>query len=284
MKKTIKIKCPAKVNLSLDVLRRRKDGYHDLEMIMHTVKLFDILSISFTPASEEEIVISTSSGIIPSNEHNICFKIAKAFLKEANLSAKVNIHIKKNIPVGAGLGGGSSDAAGTLLALNKLSGNPLSVPTLLEIAKEIGADVPFFLYGGCMLAEGIGEKLSPLPTLKDAVILIAKPPYGISTPSVYKKLNLENVSSHPDTKKAIEALKTGDLNQLGKASGNVLETAVTDEHPEIEEYKSIMTKNGAIYSLMSGSGSSVFGVFDNPSLAEAASIELKALTNQVFLA
>ena len=284
MESNIKIKCPAKINLSLDVINKREDGFHNLEMIMHTVKLFDILSISYKEDTKTNIQLTTDSHIIPANSHNICAKTALAFLENSGRCADIKIHIKKNIPVGAGLGGGSSDAAGTLLALNRLAGNLLSVPKLLSIAKSIGADVPFFLYGGCMLAEGIGEKLSPLPVLKDAVFLIAKPHYGISTPKVYKKLNLNNVTHHPDTLKVIEAVKNGDLLSLGQAAGNVLETAVIDEHPEIVQYKNIMKEHGAIYSLMSGSGSSVFGVFDSHLKARSAGKELKKLTKQVYLA
>lgn len=284
MENSIKIKCPAKINLSLDVINRREDGFHNLKMIMHTVKLFDILSISYKEGTKSNIELTTDSHIIPANSHNICAKTALAFLENSGRCADIKIHIKKNIPVGAGLGGGSSDAAGTLLALNRLAGNPLSVPTLLSIAESIGADVPFFLYGGCMLAEGIGEKLSPLPVLRNAVFLIAKPHYGLATPKVYKKLNLESVTQHPDTIKVVDAVKNGDLLSLGQAAGNVLETAVTDEHPEIEQYKKIMKEHGAIYSLMSGSGSSVFGVFNSHLKARSAEKELKKLTKQVYLA
>ncbi len=284
MKNTLKIKCPAKVNLSLDVVSRREDGYHNLEMIMHTVKLWDILTVSFEDATSTQITLASNSGFLPTDGKNLCVKAADLFLKNAGLCGRVSIHIQKNIPVGAGLGGGSSDAAGTLLALSKLTQNPLGAKKLSELAAQIGADVPFFLYGGCMLATGIGEVLSPLPKLKGATILIAKPKYGISTPSVYKSLVLDKKTPHPDTKSVIEAIKANDIKLLAKSGGNVLETAVCDKYPEINQYKNIMKSCGAAYALMSGSGSSVFGVFENRSMAVYAANKLKRLTRQVYLA
>ena len=284
MKQTLKIKCPAKVNLSLDVVNRREDGYHNLEMIMHTINLWDILTVSAKRSEVTRLTLSTNTGFLPTDDKNLCAKAARLFLAAANISADIAIHIQKNIPVGAGLGGGSSDAAGTLLALSKLLGNPLSATQLTHLAKEIGADVPFFLYGGCMLATGIGEILSPLPQLKGATILIAKPKYGISTPTVYKSLVLNEKTPHPDTKSVIEAIKANDLKLLATSAGNVLETAVCGKYPEINQYKNIMRSCGAIYSLMSGSGSAVFGVFDDRSMANYAANKLKRLTRQVYIA
>lgn len=284
MKKPLVIKCPAKVNLSLDVVNRREDGYHNLRMIMHTVKLFDTLTVTAYPSADTEITLSSNLKFLPVDERNLCFKSAKLFLEKAKICARVNIKIQKNIPVGAGLGGGSTDAAGTLLALNTLFDSPFTKPALLELAKTIGADVPFFIYGGCMLAEGIGEILTPLPSLKDAVFLLAKPKYGISTPYVYKNLNIESVCNHPDINAAISAINQNDLDKLGSVAGNVLETVVTKEYSEIDEYKQIMKNHGAIYSLMSGSGSTVFGVYKSRKDAETAAKELKKLTKQVFLA
>ncbi len=283
MKQTLKIKCPAKVNLSLDVVGRRDDGYHNLEMIMHTVRLWDILSISFEKAQSTRLMLSSNRGFLPTDDKNLCAKAARLFLDNSGICGNVSIHIQKNIPVGAGLGGGSSDAAGTLLALSRLTGNPLSASTLTILAKKIGADVPFFLYGGCMLATGIGEVLTPLPKLKNATILIAKPRYGISTPTVYKNLILSENTPHPDTKLVIEAIRTNNIKLLAENAGNVLETAVCDKYPEINRYKNIMKSCGAAYSLMSGSGSSVFGVFENRSMAVYAANKLRRFTRQVYL-
>lgn len=284
MKKPLVIKCPAKVNLSLDVVDRRDDGYHNLRMIMHTVKLFDILTVTAYPSPITEITLTSNLKFLPVDERNLCFKSAKLFLEKANLTARVNIKIQKTIPVGAGLGGGSTDAAGTLLALNTLFDSPFGKSALSDLAKTIGADVPFFIYGGCMLAEGIGEILSPLPTLENAVFLLAKPKYGISTPYVYKNLEIEKVCNHPDIDAAISAITQNDFDKLGKVAGNVLETVVTKEHSEIEHYKQIMNNHGAIYSLMSGSGSTVFGVYKALEDAESAAKELKKLTRLVYLA
>ncbi len=284
MKKLLKIKCPAKVNLTLDVVRRRDDGYHELDMLMHTIKLFDILDICLTDSNETEITVSSDSSMLPINESNHCYKAAMLFFETTNLKKHISIDIKKNIPVAAGLGGGSSDAAGTLLALNKLCDAPLSTLQLAELAKRIGADVPFFLYGGCMRARGIGEILSPIPSLTDAVFVVAKPQFGVSTPFVYKNLDLGKVALHPDINAAINAIKENDLTRLGKVSGNVLETVVLPIHPEIDEYKKILNENGAVYSLMSGSGSSVFGVFDNAEFAGNAASILKNYTKSVYIA
>lgn len=284
MNKMITVKCPAKINLSLDVISRRDDGYHNLEMIMHTIRLYDVLQISVSHSDHTQIDISSNLGYLPTDNNNLCAKAAQLFLQRIDKAAKVTIDVKKNIPVGAGLGGGSADAAGTLAALNRLMNNPLTTAELAELAKNIGADVPFFLYGGCMLAEGIGEILSPLPKLCDVVFLIAKPNYGISTPFVYKNLTLDENTLHPDTKSVISALKQNDLTGLGRAAGNVLESVVVQKYPEIEQYKKIMLNHGAIYSLMSGSGSAVFGVFKDRFLARQAADKLKRITKQVYLA
>ncbi len=284
MNKKITVKCPAKINLSLDVINRRDDGYHNLEMIMHTIELYDAITICVSPSKECSIRLSSNLSYLPTDSKNLCVKAAKLFFEATGLTAAVDISVKKNIPVGAGLGGGSADAAGTLAALNYLLDKPLSKTELAVLSKDLGADVPFFIYGGCMFAEGIGEILSPLPKLSDVVFLIAKPNYGISTPFVYKNLVLDENTPHPNTKAVLDAIRTNDLVALGNAAGNVLETVVTKKYPEIEEYKKIMFENGAVYSLMSGSGSSVFGVFNDINLAKKAATKLKKLTKQVYIA
>ena len=284
MNKTLSIKCPAKVNLALNVKDKREDGYHNLEMIMHAVKLFDFLNITVCPADKTTFKISSNLSFLPSDEKNLCVKASMLFLEKIQKTASVRISIKKNIPVGAGLGGGSSDAAGTLIALNELFCRPFSKQSLADMAKKIGADVPFFIYKGCMLAEGIGEILSPLPMLENVFFVIAKPKYGISTPYVYKNLCLDDKTPHPDIKTVITAIQKKDLHLLGKVAENTLESVVIKDYPEIEEYKNILKQNGAIYSLMSGSGSSVFGVFDNPELAKNAANRLKKIAKYVFIA
>ena len=284
MKKELTIKCPAKVNLSLDVTSRREDGYHNLEMIMQTVKLFDTLTVICEESGKPEITISSNLSYVPNDERNLCYKAAKLFFDATGLSAKVHIDANKKIPVGAGLGGGSSDAAGTLTVLNKLMGNPLTQDKLAAISKSIGADVPFFIYGGCMLAEGIGEILTPLPQLENITFLIAKPNFGVSTPWVYKNLVLDSTTPHPNTKAVIEAIKANDLAALAKHAGNTLELVTLKQYPEISRYKEIMAKSGAVYSLMSGSGSAVFGVYDDPEKAKKALDKFRRITKQVYLA
>ena len=284
MSKTISLDCPAKVNLSLDVVKRRPDGYHNLETIMHTVNLCDKLTLTMEECDKVSATLHTNNSFIPANDDNLCIKAAKAFFAATGKTAKITIDLEKNIPVGAGLGGGSSDAAGTLVGLNKLFGEPLTEAELCKIAATLGADVPFFIQGGCTLATGIGEILSPLPKLNNVVFVIAKPDYGISTPYVYKNLVLDQNTKHPDTKAVIDAIEKNDIHALGKEAMNVLETVVEKEHPEIPQYKTIMKNMGAAYSLMSGSGSSVFGVFDDLTLAQKCAEKLKELTNQVFIA
>lgn len=279
--KYLEIKSPAKINLSLDVINRREDGYHNLSMIMQEINLFDILS--FEISDGDEIILTCSDSSVPTDDTNLIIKAAKAFFDKTGISASARIHLCKNIPMGAGLGGGSTDAAGTLTALNTIFDKPLTTDELAVMAKTLGADVPFFIYGGCMLAEGIGEILSPLPPLSNAYIVLAKPPVHVSTAYVYKNLVLDEGIKHPDTKSAITALETGNLDLLAISCGNVLETVTAKEYPEIEEYKQIMLSHGAAYSLMSGSGSSVFGIFADENSAQMAYEEFKSITPFTYL-
>ena len=281
MKKEFQIKCPAKINLSLDVVNRREDGYHNLSMIMQEIKLYDTLTLVAEEGSG--ITLTANLPSVPTDGRNLIVKAANLFFEKTGLSAKLNIHLEKTIPMGAGLGGGSTDAAGTLTALNTMFGEPLDINTLAPMAKKLGADVPFFLYGGCMLAEGIGEKLTPVTPLTNAYIILAKPPVHVSTAYVYKNLVLDENTGHPDTKKVLEAMETGDLELLAKSAGNVLETVTAKNYPEIEAYKSRMLRHGAAYSLMSGSGSSVFGVFKDEVSANAALAEFKSITKEAYV-
>ncbi len=279
--KHFEIKCPAKINLSLDVVSRRSDGYHNLSMIMQEIKLFDILAFDITDGTE--IILTSTDSSVPTDDTNLIIKAAKAFFDKSNITASARIHLCKNIPMGAGLGGGSTDAAGTLTALNTVFDKPLTADELAAIAKTLGADVPFFLYGGCMLAEGIGEMLTPLPPLTNSYVVLAKPSVHVSTAYVYKNLVLNESIRHPDTKSAIAALESGNLDLMAASCGNVLETVTAKEYPEIEEYKRIMLRHGAAYSLMSGSGSSVFGIFADKVSAGNAYNEFKNITPFVYL-
>ncbi len=279
--KKFEIKCPAKINLSLDVISRRSDGYHNLSMIMQEIKLFDILTFKISEGSG--ITLTSNDRFVPTDDRNLIIKAAKAFFDKTGISASASIYLCKNIPMGAGLGGGSTDAAGTLTALNTIFDKPLTINELAVMAKTLGADVPFFLYGGCMLAEGIGEKLTPVKPLSNAYIVLAKPPISISTAYVYKNLVLDDTICHPDTKLVIAALESGNLNLLASSCGNVLETVTAKEYAEIEEYKKIMLQNGAAYSLMSGSGSSVFGIFADEGSANMAYNKFKNITPFTYM-
>ncbi|MBR2453208.1 MAG: 4-(cytidine 5'-diphospho)-2-C-methyl-D-erythritol kinase [Clostridia bacterium] len=283
MKKELEIKCPAKINLSLDVLNRRNDGYHNLSMIMQEIKLFDILKISVCDSPTSIIQFSCDNKNLPADDNNLVVKAAKLFFEKVNIPTSARIHLCKNIPSGAGLGGGSSDAAGTLSALNTLFENPLDETQLKALAKFLGADVPFFLHGGCMLAEGIGEILTPLTPLENAFVVVAKPKISISTAYVYKNLILDESINHPDIRASIAALQNGDIDALAKTAGNVLETVAEKMHPEIKDYKNKMLTLGAAYSLMSGSGSSVFGIFKDKFSAEKALSEFKKITKETYL-
>ncbi len=275
------IKCPAKINLSLDVLNRREDGYHNLSMIMQEIRLYDILTLE--TGDFGGITLTADKDWIPTDDSNLIVKAAKLFYEKTGIKDGVKIHLEKNIPMGAGLGGGSTDAAGTLAALNGMYEEPLSIDALAVMAKSLGADVPFFLYGGCMLAEGIGEKLTPVSPLTNGFIVVAKPQVHISTPWVYKNLVLDSSTVHPDTSAVITALENGDIDLLAKSAGNVLESVTAKEYPEIEEYKNIMKESGAAYSLMSGSGSSVFGIFKEEASARSAQERFKGLTDEVYI-
>lgn len=283
MKKELQIKCPAKINLTLDVIDRRSDGYHNLSMIMQTINLYDIIKISVYDTKSPSISLLCENKNVPTDDSNLIVRAAKLFFEKTGISAAVEIQLEKNIPVGAGLGGGSSDAAGTLTALNTIFDNPLSKESLAHMAKSLGADVPFFLNGGCMLAEGIGEKLSPLPPLENIFIVLAKPEISISTAHVYKSLVLDDSICHPDVKSAIDALHNQDVDKLASVAGNVLESVVLKEHDIIQEYKSIMKEFGAVYSLMSGSGSSVFGIFKNKPSAEKALQKFLTITPTAYM-
>ena len=282
------LKCCAKINLSLDVINRREDGYHNLEMLMQAIDISDELTVTADRSAVCGVEISCGGDIfgnecVPQNADNLAARAAALFMEETGIRCGIKIEITKHIPVGAGLGGGSSDAAGTLSAMNRLFGKPLSYSALAGIAAKIGSDVPFFLTGGCMLAEGIGTKLSPLPRLSGVTVVVAKPPFGVSTPHVYKNLRLDCDVRHPDTRGAIRALESGSLAALAACCGNVLETVTAAEHAEIDEYKKIMNGCGAVYSLMSGSGPTVFGIFEDEEDAAAAHKIFREKTREVYI-
>lgn len=281
----IQLKALAKINLGLDVLRRREDGYHEVKMIMQTVGLHDDLEIRKTKTPG--IQVKTNLYYLPTNENNLVYKAAKLLMDEFQIQDGVSIQLKKRIPVAAGMAGGSSDGAAVLWGINQMYGLGLSMQALMERGVRLGADVPYCIQRGTALAEGIGEKLSVLPPMPKCTILIAKPGISVSTKFVYENLHANDLKpeQHPDVDSMIEAMRQKDLGLLCSRMGNVLETVTIPAYPVINEIKRTMMDNGAIGSMMSGSGPTVFGIFDSPAAAKQAVKAVRAakLAKQIFL-
>lgn len=283
MMNSITVKAYAKINLGLDVLRKRPDGYHDVSMIMQTVNLHDTINIRKTKF--QSLTIQSNLYYLPTDQRNIVYKAVDLFREYYSLRSGIDIFLNKRIPVAAGLAGGSADAAATLMGLNKLFQIGLSLEQLMELGVKLGADVPYCLLMGTALSEGIGEKLSPLPPMPDCSILLVKPDISVSTKYVYENLYLNKETDHPDIPLMLEALKENNLYKLTPLMKNILESVTIKEHPIIEEIKASMKDQDALTSLMSGSGPTVFGIFDSQYKAEKAYIYFKSRSNewQVFL-
>lgn len=279
----LKLKAMAKINLGLDVLRRREDGYHDLRMVMQSVCLYD--QIEMVKSRETGITVSTNLNFLPTGPDNLVYKAAKLLMDEFGLQQGVKIHLKKYIPVAAGLAGGSSDAAAVLVGMNRMFRLGLSQTELMERGVKIGADVPYCIMRGTALAEGIGDVLTPLPDAPDAFVVLAKPPVHVSTAFVYGNLKADHLPYHPDIDGQIKAIRDGDLYKMAEQMGNVLETVTVLAYPVIEEIKDCMKRCGAANAMMSGSGPTVFGLFDDEKRARAAYEELDqgSLAKNVFL-
>ena len=281
----IQLKALAKINLVLDVLRRREDGYHEVKMIMQTIGLHDDLEIRKTKTPG--IQVKTNLYYLPTNEPNLVYKAAKLLMDEFQIQDGVSIQLKKRIPVAAGMAGGSSDGAAVLWGINQMYGLGLSMQALMERGVRLGADVPYCIQRGTALAEGIGEKLSVLPPMPKCTILIAKPGISVSTKFVYENLHANDLKpeQHPDVDSMIEAMRQKDLGLLCSRMGNVLETVTIPAYPVINEIKRTMMDNGAIGSMMSGSGPTVFGIFDSPVAAKQAMKAVRAakLAKQICL-
>ncbi len=283
MNNSIHLKAHAKINIGLDVIGKRDDGYHEVRMIMQSIGLFDKISIHLINSSK--IKLKTNLPYLPTNENNIVYKAASLLREKYKISSGLYINIMKKIPVSAGLAGGSTDAAATLHGMNKLFNLNLTLKELMEIGLTLGADIPYCLMGGTALSEGIGEKLTKLAPLPFCHILIVKPNINVSTQTVYQDLDLSKVSYHPKIDSIIHGIEDNDLYQTAKHLGNVLETVTINKYPEIEKIKNLMIKQGAINSLMSGSGPTVFGIFDDLKKAKDAYYYFKVLNfeYQVFL-
>lgn len=279
---SIDLKSRAKVNLSIDVLGKREDGYHLVEMIMQTIDLYDKLKI--TEIEENSILIKSNSLDIPLNEDNIMYKAVNLLKNQFNIEKGIEISIEKNIPVAAGMAGGSSNAAAVLVGLNKLWNLGLSENELKDIGLKLGADVPFCITGGSALAEGIGEELTNIKGLpEDLNILVCKPNIFVSTKEVYQSLDMDKVKRRPQNKELIDALQKEDVKFISENMVNVLEEVTSLKYSEIGQIEDIMIKNKALGSMMSGSGPTVFGLFDNKDCAIKAKEDLQAKYNQVYL-
>ena len=279
-------KAYAKINLGLDVIGRRDDGYHLVRMIMQSIDLFD--ELSFTKRDDDKIVIETSDPRIPTDEHNLIWKAADQLRTHCNVKDKgVTIHLDKHIPMAAGMAGGSTDAAATYIALNELWELSLDVEELCALAVKKGADIPYCIKGGTALSEGIGEELTRLRDMPSCHIVIAKPQLDVSTAWAYTTLDSAPIENHPDIDGMQAAIENGDLKTITEKLGNVLEPITSGKYPVIEEIRQILLANGAMGARMSGSGPTVFGIFQNKDLvnAENAVKELRSrgITPELFL-
>lgn len=280
---SITVNAYAKINLSLDVIRKRPDGYHDVSMIMQTLGLHDTINIKETKF--QSVTIHSNLYYLPTDSRNLVYKAAQLFNESHPIIGGLNIYINKRIPVAAGLAGGSADAAATLMALNRLYKTGLSLKELMKMGLKLGADVPYCLLMGTALSEGIGEILNPLPPMPDCSILLVKPDISVSTKYVYENLRLTEETMHPNIQAMQETLKENNIYKLVPLMENILESVTIKEHPIIDEIKAKMKNKEALTALMSGSGPTVFGIFDNQHKAEKAYRFFKSSNygKQVFL-
>lgn len=275
-------KAYAKINLGLDVVGRLENGYHEVKMIMQTVGIYDVLTLTKIPSG---IVVTTDNGELPTDDNNLIYKAARLMFEKYNIPQGVSIHLEKKIPIAAGMAGGSTDAAGTFLGMNELFELGASEEELRELGVKVGADVPYCIMGGTALAEGIGEQLSRLPAPPDCYLLVAKPEINVSTKYVYEHLDAEGVDKHPDIDGMIEAIEKGSLEGVVERLGNVLEVVTVKKYTIINDIKKVMVDGGALGSLMSGSGPTVFGIFTTKEAATevADRIAQIGLAKQIFV-
>ncbi len=284
---TFTLKAYAKINLGLDVVRRLPNGYHEVKMIMQTVGIYDELTftgkdsgISVTVEAED-----LPAGAVPADENNLIYKAAKQLMDRYGVAGGIHIHLKKNIPVAAGMAGGSTDAAATYRGVNEMFALGATEEELCDMAVKVGADVPYCVKGGTALSEGIGEVLTMLPDAPDCFVLVAKPDIFVSTKYVYENLHADTLQSHPDIDGMVEAIREGNLNGVIDRMENVLETVTEKAYPIIGELKAFMEANGARKALMSGSGPTVFGIYEEEEKAKQGYEALKeaGLAKQLFV-
>lgn len=278
----MRLRALAKINLGLDIIRKREDGYHEVRMIMQTIQMYDVLEIHRrkTPG----ISLTTNLPYIPTDERNLVYKAAKILMDEFQVQEGLSIHLDKSIPVAAGMAGGSSDAAAAFVGVNRLFHLGLTEKELMERAVKVGADVPYCVMRGTALAEGIGEKLTWIPQVPRCYVLIGKPGVNISTKMAYESLKLQEIQKHPDIDKMIEAIKAKDLKGMTEQMGNVFEPGIIGRYPVIQKIKDLMEEQGALKAMMSGSGPTVFGIFDDRRKLNKAAAVLRAshLAKTVF--
>lgn len=279
----MELKALGKINLGLDVLGKRPDGYHDVRMVMQTIYLYD--QITITKRKESGIGMSTNLFYLPVNENNLAYRAAKLLMDEFEIRSGVDIFLEKHIPVAAGMAGGSSNAAAVLYGINRMFDLGLSMEELMKRGVSLGADVPYCIMRGTVLAEGIGEILTPLPPMPRCQIVVAKPPVSVSTKMVYEKIDSRRIVEHPDIDGIIEGLKEGDVTKIASRMGNVLEQVTVEEYPVIDKIKKLMNEGGAKGAMMSGSGPTVFGIFTEKSLAKKAALKIReaGLAKQVYV-
>ena len=283
MADTLQLKAYAKINLGLDVVRRRADGYHEVRMIMQSVKLFD--KLTFHLLEEDTIRLKTNLGFLPVDDSNLVYKAVKLIKEEYGVTKGLEIDLFKCIPVAAGMAGGSTDCAAALVGAAKLFDLHLKKEELMRLGVKLGADVPYCVMRGTALSEGIGEILTPLPPIPECSILIAKPPISVSTKFVYEHLDAKGIERHPDIDGMIQAIRDGNLRGMTDRMENVLELVTIPAYPVIDEIKQEMINGGAMNALMSGSGPTVFGIFDDEERADRVKrlLQDKGLANQVYV-
>ncbi|MFD3158288.1 4-(cytidine 5'-diphospho)-2-C-methyl-D-erythritol kinase [Haloimpatiens sp. FM7330] len=276
----MQVKAYAKVNISLDIVGKREDGYHLLKMIMQNIDLYDVINVK---KRLEGIKITCNKKFVPVDERNIAYKAAKLFLDTYNIKYGVDIHINKNIPIAAGLAGGSTDGAAVLKCMRRLFDVNVSDEELMQLGVKIGADIPYCIMGGTALCEGIGEKVKSLKSFKDKILVLVKPSFGVSTKEVYKAFDINKLYKHPKTKEIIKSMEKDDLLFVSKNMKNVLENITIKKYPVIKGIKQTMINMGALGSLMSGSGPSVFGFFEDMLTAQRCYEFLKRNYKEVYI-
>lgn len=273
--KTITRKAYAKVNLALDVLRRREDGYHDVSMIMQNLNLYDTLTFTLEEQENLEITISCNHKAVPCDERNLVYKVIQLMSETYHLCGKLHVTIEKRIPVEAGMAGGSTDGAAAFHAMRELYRLDIKDEALMELGVRLGADIPYCILAKTARSEGIGEVLTVVPSLPACHVVVAKPAVSVSTKMVYENLHANELAYHPDVDGMVEALEKGSLAGVTARMENVLETVTTKLYPQIEEIKQTMKQGGAENAIMSGSGPTVFGIFTDLQMAEPVADKIR---------